>query len=168
MTIAKSVAKPIAGAAGLLATIVLLATSPLHADWSRAELPLAEPTTVEVYRSASCGCCKKWIEHLRSHGFTIEDHTTEQMASIKAEAGVPQQLASCHTAKVGGYVIEGHVPADDIKRLLAAKPDIDGLSVPGMPVGSPGMEQGAHKQDFGVLGFKRDGSYGLFNVHSDY
>jgi len=160
--------KQIMTAIRLSAAALLIAASPLRADWSRAELPLAEPTTIEVYRSASCGCCHKWIEHLRAHGFTVEDHTTDELARIKAEAGVPQQLASCHTAKVGGYVIEGHVPADDIKRLLAAKPDITGLSVPGMPAGSPGMEQGAYKQDFSVLGFKRDGNYGLFNVHSDY
>jgi hypothetical protein len=154
-------------AAALLA-VGLLTADAAHADWNEAKIELDQPVTITVYRSPSCGCCHKWIEHLQSHGFDVDDRMTDAVSQVKAEAGVPQQLSSCHTAFVDGYVIEGHVPADDIKLLLQSRPQVAGLSVPGMPIGSPGMEQGVRKDDFGVLGFQRDGSYELFNIHQDY
>lgn len=102
----------------------------------------AQSTRVDVFRDPSCGCCGRWIEHLRQNGFELNVIETSDLQSIKKSAGVPSNLASCHTAKVGGYVIEGHVPAKAIRRLLEQAPDALGLAVPGMPIGSPGMEGG--------------------------
>jgi hypothetical protein len=93
-----------------------------------------------VYRDPTCGCCHKWVEHLEAHGFATSVRDMASMRSVKARFGVPPGLASCHTAEIGGYVIEGHVPASAIKRLLQEKPEARGLAVPGMPIGSPGME----------------------------
>jgi hypothetical protein len=95
---------------------------------------------VLVTKDPNCGCCGSWVDHLKAAGFPVEVITTPQMNRVKARLGVPDDLASCHTAEVGGYVIEGHVPADAVKRLLAEQPQAKGLAVPGMPVGSPGME----------------------------
>lgn len=96
-----------------------------------------------VFRDPTCGCCHKWVEHLTANGFAVTVHDAPSMKAIKARLGVPAELASCHTGEIGGYVIEGHVPAAAIKRLLAEKPQGRGLAVPGMPIGSPGMEGGA-------------------------
>ena len=97
-------------------------------------------TPMVVYKNPSCGCCTKWAELLDEQGFDTEVRPVHNLDAIKQEAGVPADMASCHTAKVAGYFVEGHVPAADIQRLLKDKPDIAGLSVPGMPLGSPGME----------------------------
>lgn len=97
---------------------------------------------VKVFKSPTCMCCTAWMDHLRAKGFSAVGVDTDNMRDVKARAGVPQDLASCHTAKVGRYVIEGHVPADAIERLLSQKPNAIGLAVPGMPAGSPGMEGG--------------------------
>jgi len=97
--------------------------------------------TVEVYKSPTCGCCAKWVEHLESHGFTVNTHDVGNQ-KMRTQAGIVPSLGSCHTAMVGGYAIEGHVPAEDIKRLLKEKPRAVGLTVPDMPHGSPGMETG--------------------------
>jgi hypothetical protein len=96
-----------------------------------------------VFRDPGCGCCHKWVEHLEANGFTVTLHDAPSMKAVKARLGVPQEVTACHTAEIGGYVIEGHVPAVAIKRLLAEKPEGRGLAVPGMPIGSPGMEGGA-------------------------
>lgn len=109
-----------------------------------------------VYKSPSCGCCKKWVSHLEQNGYTVEVHDQSNLSSIKAEMGVPRRMQSCHTAKVGGYVVEGHVPADVIARLLKEKPQIRGLVVPGMPMGSPGME-GSRKDPYDVFAFQENG-----------
>lgn len=111
-----------------------------------------EPIT--VYKSPTCDCCNKWVKHLKNSGFKVNTVSMFNMKKIKLQEGVPQQLASCHTAMVGNYVIEGHVPANDIKRLLVEMPAIDGLSVPGMPMGSPGME-GSIKDSYNVLTFTK-------------
>lgn len=104
----------------------------------------AEPsTTLDVYKDPNCGCCAGWIAHLRQHGFLARVTDTAELTAIKARLGVPDALRSCHTAQLDNYVIEGHVPAHAIKRLLTEKPDAMGLAVPGMPIGSPGMEGGA-------------------------
>ncbi|HRN61001.1 MAG TPA: DUF411 domain-containing protein [Luteimonas sp.] len=112
-----------------------------------------------VYKHPTCGCCGLWNEHIHEAGFRVEAHDREDMAAVKAEAGVPMALASCHTAKVGGYFIEGHVPAADVARLLRERPAARGLAVPGMPLGSPGME---HPQGivhpYAVLLVLEDGS----------
>lgn len=110
---------------------------------------LAAPT-VEMYQDPNCGCCSAWAEHLEEEGFEVRQHKTSDMRAVKVEHGVAPELASCHTALVEGYVIEGHVPAADIKRLLEEKPDVAGLTVPGMPHGSPGMETG-RQDDYAVL-----------------
>ena len=116
-----------------------------------------------VYRDPSCGCCHDWVEHLRANGFTATVRDTAGMAAVKARLGVPRALGSCHTAEIGGYVIEGHVPADAIKRLLAEKPEARGLAVPGMPIGSPGMEGGTPEiYEVILFGDGAERSYGRF------
>lgn len=97
---------------------------------------------VEMWKDPNCGCCSAWAEHLEAEGFEVRSHATREMREVKVEQGVPPRLASCHTAVVEGYVIEGHVPAADIRRLLEESPEVAGLAVPGMPHGSPGMETG--------------------------
>lgn len=125
---------------------------------------LAEDPKVMVYKSPTCGCCTKWVSHLRENGFEVETADLNDLRVIKSMSGIKPEQASCHTAKVGGYVIEGHVPADDIKRLLTERPDARGLTVPGMPKGSPGMEtpQPDHYQ---VLLLGDDGSTAVFAEH---
>jgi len=109
-----------------------------------------------VYKSPTCGCCKKWVKHMRDNGFSVEVHEQYNVTPKKDEYGVPRRLRSCHTARIGGYVVEGHVPADVVKRLLEEKPAIAGLAVPGMPMGSPGME-GPRKDPYEVIAFRKDG-----------
>jgi hypothetical protein len=121
---------------------------------------------VDVYKSPTCGCCSKWVEHLRASGFTVRTTDTEDVASLKASHRVPRQVQSCHTALVDGYVIEGHVPATDVQRLLAERPVITGLTVPGMPVGSPGMEVASGKTEpYDVVAFDKSGTTRVFASH---
>ena len=108
-----------------------------------------------VYKSPTCGCCVKWIQHMEDAGFKVETQDRQDMGSIKQQYGVPRTTWSCHTAVVGDYIIEGHVPATYVKRLLEEKPAVKGLAVPGMPIGSPGME-GANPQSYDVVTFTRD------------
>jgi hypothetical protein len=117
----------------------------------------AKSTVIDVYKTASCGCCEGWVQHLRDAGFTVKAHNVDDTSVYRAKYGIPEELGSCHTGVVKGYGIEGHVPATEIKRLLAEKPKARGLTVPGMPVGSPGME-GSRKDAFDVLLVKGDGS----------
>jgi hypothetical protein len=116
---------------------------------------------IVVYKSPTCGCCKNWVKHMEDNGYSVEVHNERNLAPIKSSMGVPKRLQSCHTAKVGDYVIEGHVPANDVKRLLKDKPQIAGLATPGMPMGSPGME-GPRKDAYQVIAFKKDGSTGVY------
>ncbi|MEE9355243.1 MAG: DUF411 domain-containing protein [Methylococcaceae bacterium] len=116
-----------------------------------------------VYRSPTCGCCAKWIEHLKQENFNIKDIVTDDMDSIKSQYKIPRKLSSCHTAVIDGYVIEGHVPAEDIKTLLTSKADVVGITVPGMPVGTPGMEMGGKKDPFDVISFDKQGSYKAYH-----
>jgi len=111
----------------------------------------APAPAVTVYKTASCGCCGAWVAHLQAAGFVTEVHDVADLQAVKTRLGVPQSLGSCHTATVGGYVIEGHVPATDIARLLAQRPAAKGLAVPGMPLGSPGMEHGDRQEPYRVL-----------------
>ncbi|MBI2963583.1 MAG: DUF411 domain-containing protein [Deltaproteobacteria bacterium] len=124
----------------------------------------AEPPAMQVYKSATCGCCRKWVEHLRSRGYTVTVSDVQDLRPVKHELGVPSGASSCHTAFVGGYFIEGHVPQEDISRLLAEHPDIAGLAVPGMPIGSPGME-GANPQAYSVFAVHKDGRITIFAEH---
>ncbi|MCK5871446.1 MAG: DUF411 domain-containing protein [Methylococcales bacterium] len=115
-----------------------------------------------VYRSPSCSCCGKWIEHVKKNNFNVKDVLTQDMQAIKNKHGVSQKMASCHTAIVDGYVVEGHVPAHDIKALLNMKPKIVGISVPGMPVGTPGMEMNGKADAYDVVGFDKNNQYQIF------
>ncbi len=123
--------------------------------------------TVTAYRSPTCGCCELWVEHMRAAGFAVDVKTVSDMGTVKKEAGVPVGGGSCHTAHVGPYFVEGHVPASDIKRLLAEQPDAKGLTVPGMVAGSPGMEQGGVSQPYDVLLVGKDGTTTVFAHHGD-
>ena len=124
----------------------------------------AEGVKAMVYKSPTCGCCSKWIDHLEANGFEVESKDVVDVAPVKRMNGVPMNLASCHTAIIGGYFIEGHVPAEDVKRLLAERPDVVGLAVPNMPMGSPGME-GPRSERYSVLAVKKDGSVEVFSQH---
>lgn len=134
-------------------------------------LPLATtaaaPTPVEVWKDPSCGCCKDWVDHMQANGFQVTVHETGNNA-VRARLGLPQKLGSCHTALVGGYLVEGHVPASDVRALLQQKPKALGLAVPGMPVGSPGMDgavYGERRDPYEVLLVARDGSTRVFNSY---
>ena len=148
---------------------LLSASQPVEAHGDAkgdGEMPVTSGATgpqITVYRSASCGCCTSWGSHITSAGYRIEDHVTEDMDAVKKARGVSPQQASCHTAVVEGYVIEGHVPASAIQRLLAERPNIRGLAVPGMPMGSPGMEvAGVEAERFDVLAIAHDGKTSVF------
>jgi len=119
---------------------------------------------VAVFKSATCGCCVKWVDHLKANGFATTSTNVEDMGVVKAKHSVPRSVHSCHTALVGGYVIEGHVPASDIKRLLKEKPAISGIGVAGMPAGSPGMES-ATPQRYDVLSFDKQGQTRVYSTH---
>ena len=123
------------------------------------------PPVIEVWKSTTCQCCFNWVKHLEANGFDVKVNAASpsMLDQLKKEAGISDKLASCHTAKIDGYIIEGHVPASDIKRLVAEKPDAIGLTVPGMPTGSPGMEQGATYDPYKVLLVKKDGSTEVFS-----
>jgi len=155
----------------LSAGLILAAATLISA--CQAQTP-ADSTTTEVeartsipemtvYHDPNCGCCGKWVDHMRANGFAVETVPTRDMNSIKLDLGVPRNLPSCHTAVVGDYVIEGHVPADDVKRLIAEQPEAAGLSVPGMPLGSPGMERGNRRMAYDVIRFDEDGDTTVFN-----
>jgi hypothetical protein len=127
--------------------------------------PLVAPTPITVYKSASCGCCKEWVKHLEKNGFApkVHDVSDAALAETKDTLGVPAALRSCHTAVVGKCVIEGHVPADLVKKVTTDKPaNVVGLAVPGMPVGSPGMEVAGRKDAYDVIAFTRDGKRSVY------
>jgi hypothetical protein len=134
--------------------------------WASPALAAAE-TSIEVWKSATCKCCINWVKHLEANGFAVTVNAADpsMLDRIKRQSGIGQEIASCHTAKIGPYVIEGHVPAPDIKRLVAEQPDALGLTVPGMPVGSPGMEQGAETEPYDVLLINKDGTTKVFASH---
>lgn len=123
----------------------------------------AKVANINVYRSPDCSCCGGWIYHLKTQGFEVQDFPTPDIEAVKQTYKVPDNLTSCHTAIVNGYVIEGHVPANDIKRLLQERPNISGLSVPQMPVGTPGMEIGDKKDPFTVFSFAPKDKILVFN-----
>ncbi len=134
--------------------------------WTWPALAAAEGP-VEVWRSPTCQCCGAWVKHLEKNGFAVKVSaaTPSMLDRIKRQAGIGESLEACHTAKIGPYVIEGHVPAADIERLLSERPDALGLAVPGMPVGSPGMEQGDKTEPYDVLLIKKDGTTEVFARH---
>lgn len=152
---------------GLLLCLTQTACAETSA-WDKPTPSLDAPKEMTVYRSPTCGCCEKWMAHMAKHGFTIKDVVSEDMASVKQKLGVPQALQSCHTAVVDGYVVEGHVPAGDVKKLLKSKPQALGLAAPGMPAGSPGMEMGGAKGNFSVILFDKAGKSDTFNTYSNH
>lgn len=131
-----------------LALLPLLFTGVLYA---------AEPIAIDVYRDANCGCCKAWISHLQNNGFKVADHVETDMSAVKERLGVPNNLGSCHTGVIDGKFVEGHVPAADILK-LRQRADLIGAAVPGMPLGSPGMEHGDTKAAYSVIGVQADGA----------
>ncbi len=150
--------------ATLLQSIALAAESPAvtakSADASKATAQTELSMT--VYKNATCGCCGKWVDYMKQHGFAPVVHDVDNMSPVKERVGLPFGMGSCHTAEIGGYFIEGHVPAAEVIRLLKEKPKARGLTVPGMPVGSPGMEQDDRQQPFDVLLVNDDGSTSVF------
>ena len=141
-------------------SVVALALTTGAAPASPIDVAAGKPT-ITVYKDPGCGCCKSWIEHLIKHGYRVDAKDTPDMTGIKRGLGVPDALSACHTAVVNGYLIEGHVPAADIARLLKEKPKVAGLAVPGMPMGSPGME-GPRTQHYQVLSFDKTGKTKVF------
>ncbi len=126
----------------------------------------ADPRLVVVHKNETCGCCHLWVEHMEKNGFKVTVRNVADLGGIKERVGVPAGMGSCHTARVGGYFIEGHVPAADIARLLDEKPDAKGLTVPGMPLGSPGMEVASGEtQAYDVHLVARDGATSVFASH---
>lgn len=118
---------------------------------------------ITVYKSATCGCCQGWVEHLRGNGFNVTAHNVDDLAAIKKTHRVPARLESCHTALVGGYVVEGHVPAEAIRRLLRDRPEVAGIAVPGMPVGTPGMEvPGVPRDPYDIVSFDKQGRFAVY------
>ena len=143
-------------AVGMMVAIALLGPSTAQAQAA---------TELTVYRSPTCNCCGHWVDHMQAAGFAVENVITDDMDAIKDQYGVPEALASCHTALVEGYVIEGHVPASDVQRLLSERPAILGIAAPGMPVGSPGMEMGDRVDPYTVVSFTANGDTATFAEH---
>jgi hypothetical protein len=141
-------------------TAVVATALALAAGAPRAQQALP---TVMVYKTSTCGCCSKWVDHMRSQGFEVKTEDVENIARVKATHGVPSQIGSCHTSLVGGYVIEGHVPGDAVHRLLREKPKVTGIAVPGMPAGSPGMEVPGRKDAYNIVTFDKSGQTGIFD-----
>lgn len=149
----------------LITFLMLSCCAPLLAQplWNDATVMAPANTEIDVYRSPDCQCCHRWIAHLKQHGFNVIDHLTPAMTDVKQKLALPKALASCHTAVIDSYVVEGHVPAQDIVRLLTEKPAIKGLSVPHMPVGTPGMEMGARQDNFAVISFDKQNHFDVYN-----
>lgn len=120
---------------------------------------------ITVYKTSTCQCCGRWVQHLKDNGFVVKVQAVGDVAPVRRELGEPDGLATCHVASVDGYIVEGHVPAADIRRLLAERPAVKGIVTPGMPIGSPGMEQGDRKDPYEVLTFTASGETGVFAKH---
>ena len=143
-----------------LLPLVAIAATPLTGQTGRESKPA--PVAMQVYKTPTCGCCAKWVEHVKLAGFAPQVHDMPDVSPMKAKVGLPPGLQSCHTALVGGYIIEGHVPVDLVQRLLTEKPKVAGLAVPGMPVGSPGMEMGDRKDPYDVFAFTKEGTTSVY------
>lgn len=147
---------------------ILLATLIFFIAVTAILWPVPEKTNdhqIVVYKSPTCECCNKWISHLEKNGFKVKANNTQRLNNIKEQYGIRSEYSSCHTAVIGKYFVEGHVPAKSIERLLKEKPDIKGITVPGMPIGSPGMEVGNRKQNYNVIAVKSDGSLGVYDSY---
>jgi hypothetical protein len=120
---------------------------------------------IVVYKNPECGCCTKWVKYLQDNNYNVTIEHTRDVLAVKKRLGVPEKLAACHTAVIDGYVVEGHITHRDIKRLLLFRPDIKGIAVPGMPVGTPGMARGSTVQPYNVMSFDEQGNMGVFVEH---
>ncbi|MEM0962430.1 MAG: DUF411 domain-containing protein [Bacteroidota bacterium] len=139
--------------------------TPAEATTALASAPVqlvSDAPTLTVYKSPTCGCCSLWADHMEAAGFDVVSIDRTDMDVVKDSLGVPQDIASCHTATVGDYVVEGHVPAEQVARLLDEEPEVRGLSVPGMPIGSPGMEVGDRRDAYDVLVVGQDGEAAVY------
>jgi hypothetical protein len=149
----------------VLNIFLVIALLVFNAGIKAETLSADKPIDIVVYRSPTCECCGKWLEHMKKNNFNVKDIVTDDVQAIKKKYGVPEAMASCHTAIVDGYVIEGHVPANDIMKLLKTKPKIVGIAVPGMPSGTPGMEMGDRKDSYNVMSFDKENHYEIFNSY---
>jgi hypothetical protein len=150
---------------GLLvgAVVIVAATVGIISIGAQQAKQATPKQSVTVYKTPTCGCCSKWVDHMKSNGFDVKAIDMEDVAPIKRSNGVPPKMESCHTALVGGYVVEGHVPADAVQRMLREKPAIAGIAAPGMPVGSPGMEVPNVKPEaYSVMAFDKAGKATLY------
>jgi len=129
-----------------------------------ANVPTADSSLITVYKTPTCGCCREWVDYVRANGFRASVTDLDDMSPVKATHRITSDVASCHTALIGGYVVEGHVPVEDIRRMLRERPDIIGIAAPGMPAGSPGMEVGIVEK-YDVIAFAKDGSRTVFARH---
>ncbi|MEX2271183.1 MAG: DUF411 domain-containing protein [Vicinamibacterales bacterium] len=147
--------------------VAALSTAPAaQTAAQRARAAAPKPVMMAVYKTPTCGCCAKWVEHMKQNGFTVHVTDLNDLSSIKSKHGVPTGVQSCHTGIVNGYVVEGHVPAADVKRMLKERPAVAGLALPGMPAGSPGMEvPGRPAQPYDVLTFDKNGVTRVFAKH---
>lgn len=123
------------------------------------------PNEITVYKKPDCFCCDKWVKYLRKHKYKVTVINTRNVAAEKKRLGVPVELKACHTAEIGGYVVEGHITHRDIKRMLVFQPNITGIAVPGMPIGTPGMERGNKVEKYNVMSFDGDGNIKVFVEH---
>ena len=165
-TLAASTRSPVLQRRHALTSLALLGAALFAPRWARAAANTAA-TPVEIWKDPSCGCCKDWMDHMEANGFSFTVHDTGNNA-VRAQLGLPQKLGSCHTALVGGYLIEGHVPASDVRALLQQKPKALGLAVPGMPVGSPGMDGAVYenrRDPYDVLLVAHGGSTRVFKSY---
>jgi len=128
--------------------MVISGVMSMQASFAQSDLPV-----IDLFKSPTCGCCAKWAERATEAGFIVNITNTDEMEAVKKDASVPDRLQACHTASVGGYIVEGHVPLKDVMRLLETRPKIKGIAVPGMPAGAPGMEYGNERQAFNVVTF---------------
>jgi hypothetical protein len=147
----------------IIAALAVIALAAEAMFFTPSEAAVKKPT-ITVYKDPSCGCCKNWIQYLVKHGYQVDAKDSPDMPGVKRSLGIPPALTSCHTAVVNGYLIEGHVSAEDIDRLLAQKPKIAGLAVPGMPGSSPGMD-GPRTKPYQVLAFDKNGKTSVFSTH---
>ena len=145
---------------------LLLSSAALAVFTNAAYAAAPKPARIMVYKNESCGCCKLWVQHLLDAGFEVRVQDVDNLGPIKDRVGIPPTMGSCHTGEVEGYFVEGHVPADDIRRLLKERPQARGLTVPGMPAGSPGMEVPSGKVDrYEVLLIAKDGKSSVYSRH---
>ena len=146
----------------LLNSFFILSTFLLCFILSKPSFANSELVEITVYKTPTCGCCSKWVSHLESNGFKVTAIDQNDLSSIKAHLGIAPNLQACHTAQIGNYFVEGHVPAADIKKMLATKPNIKGIVVPGMPMGSPGME-GSRVDRYDVLAINQNATITVFS-----